>query len=70
MLELPSLIETRVVAIEAFTERIENLNEAILRTVDAEDAPLPYEQSFDRELGALFGRMRPRKARYLSGPLL
>jgi len=55
VLELPSLTETRVVAIEAFTEWIENLNEAILRTVNAEDAPLPYKQSLASEIGALSG---------------
>jgi hypothetical protein len=45
VLELPSLTEPQVVAIESFTERIGSLNEAIRRTVNAEDAPLPYEQS-------------------------
>jgi hypothetical protein len=45
VLELSSLTEPQVVAIESFTERIGSLNEAIRRTVNAEDAPLPYEQS-------------------------
>jgi len=45
VLELPSLTESQVVAIESFTERIGSLNEAIRSTVNAEDAPLPYEQS-------------------------
>jgi hypothetical protein len=45
VLELPSLTEPQVVAIESFTERIGSLNETIRRTVNAEDAPLPYEQS-------------------------
>jgi hypothetical protein len=45
VLELSSLTEPQVVAIEAFTERIGSLNEAIRSTVNAEDAPLPYEQS-------------------------
>ena len=45
VLELPSLTEPQVVAIESFTERIGSLNATILRTVNAEDAPLPYEQS-------------------------
>ena len=45
VLELPSLTEPQVVAIESFTERIGSLNEAIRSTVNAEDAPLPYEQS-------------------------
>ena len=47
VLELPSLTEPQVVAIESFTERIGSLNEAIRTTVNAEDAPLPYEQSRD-----------------------
>jgi hypothetical protein len=45
VVELSSLTEPQVVAIESFTERIGSLNEAIRRTVNAEDAPLPYEQS-------------------------
>jgi hypothetical protein len=45
VLELPSLTEPQVVAIESFTERIGSLNETIRRTVNAEDALLPYEQS-------------------------
>ena len=45
VLELSSLTEPQVVAIESFTERIGSLNATILRTVNAEDAPLPYEQS-------------------------
>ena len=47
VLELRSLTEPQVVAIESFTERIGSLNEAIRRTVNvnAEDAPLPYQQS-------------------------
>ena len=45
VLELSSLTEPQVVAIESFTERIGSLNEAIRSTVNAEDAPLPYEQS-------------------------
>jgi hypothetical protein len=45
VLELRSLTEPQVVAIESFTERIRSLNEAIRRTINAEDAPLPYEQS-------------------------
>ena len=45
VLELPNITEPQVVAIESFTERIGSLNETIRRTVNAEDAPLPYEQS-------------------------
>jgi hypothetical protein len=45
VLELPSLTEPQVVAIELFSKRIGSLNEAIQRTVNAKDAPLPYEQS-------------------------
>jgi hypothetical protein len=45
VLELRSLTEPQVVAIESFTERIGSLNEAIRRTVNTEDAPLPYQQS-------------------------
>jgi len=45
VLELPSLTEPQVVAIESFTERIGSLNATIRRTVDADNAPLPYEQS-------------------------
>ena len=45
VLELPSLTEPQVVAIESCTERIRSLNEAIQSTINAEDAPLPYEQS-------------------------
>jgi hypothetical protein len=45
VLELPSLTELQVVAIESFAERIGSLNETIRRKVNAEDAPLPHEQS-------------------------
>jgi hypothetical protein len=45
VLGLPSLAEPQVVAIESFTERIGSLNEMIRRTVNTEDAPLPYEQA-------------------------
>jgi hypothetical protein len=45
VLELRSLTEPQVVAIESFTERIGSLNEAIRRTVNTEDATLPYQQS-------------------------
>src|ERR1700686_478518 len=45
VLELPSLTEPQVVPTMSFTVRIGSLNEAIRKTVNAEDAPLPYEQS-------------------------
>jgi hypothetical protein len=45
VLELPSLAEPQVVAIESFTERIGSLNETIQRMANVEDAPLPYEHS-------------------------
>jgi hypothetical protein len=45
VLELPNLTEPQVFAIESFTERIGSSNAAIRRMVNAEDVPLPYEQS-------------------------
>jgi hypothetical protein len=45
VLELRSLTEPQVVTIESFTGRIRSLNEAIRGTVNAEDAPLPYQQT-------------------------
>ena len=61
VLELSSLTEPQVVAIESFTERIGSLNEAIRSTVNAEDAPLPYEQSLASEIGALSGECFRRR---------
>jgi hypothetical protein len=69
VLELSSLTEPQVVAIESFTERIGSLNEAIRSTINAEDAPLSYSSNRSLARSGLFRANAPEEGEIFSRTL-